>query len=69
MTNRKSLTPETAGEILDRCRAHGDFHALPSANVEALLDYADEYRYRKPKTANGSRVRYFHAMLQRRAAK
>lgn len=44
-----------------------DFHALPGLTVEALVDAADRYRYRKPATANGSRARYFHAYLQRRA--
>jgi hypothetical protein len=69
MTNRKGLTPDSAREILDHCQAHGNLHALPASTVESLLDFADEYRYRKPKDANGSRGRYFHALLQRRASK
>lgn len=44
-----------------------DFHTLSSARVDALLTYADIWHYRKPKNANGSRGRYFHAMLQRLA--
>lgn len=44
-----------------------DFHTLSSAQVDALLVAADRARYRKPKNANGSRGRYFHDMLQRRA--
>ncbi len=44
-----------------------DFHALPSAAIDRLLDEADRVRYQKPRNANGSRARYFHDMLQRRA--
>lgn len=44
-----------------------DFHTLTSEQVEALLSTADLVKYRKPKSANGSRGRYFHDMLQRRA--
>jgi len=43
-----------------------DFHALPSKKVENLLLIADRLKYRKPKNANGSRGRYFHALLQRK---
>lgn len=42
-----------------------DFHALPSAVVGRILDAADACGYRRPKNANGSRARYFHAALQR----
>ncbi len=42
-----------------------DFHALPSAVVENILQAADEHKYRAPKNANGSRARYFYAMLTR----
>lgn len=45
-----------------------DFHTLPSATVERILSAADERRYRKPRDANGSRARYFHAYLCRAAA-
>ncbi len=44
-----------------------DFHTLSSTHVEALLVEADRVRYRKPPRANGSRARYFHDLLQRRA--
>lgn len=44
-----------------------DFHTLRSSHVDALLEHAKRWRYRKPRNANGSRARYFHAMLQRRA--
>lgn len=42
-----------------------DFHTLSSEEVERLLAEADSVKYRKPKNANGSRARYFHAKLQR----
>lgn len=42
-----------------------DFHALPSNDVDSVVQAADEYRYRAPRHANGSRARYFHAYLQR----
>ena len=44
-----------------------DFHALSSSVVDKIIAAADAARYRKPKDANGSRARYFHAMLVRRA--
>jgi hypothetical protein len=44
-----------------------DFHTLSAVTVEKLIAIADSWRYRKPESANGSRARYFHAMLQRRA--
>lgn len=50
--------------------AHGiplgaDFHTLPSETVDRILQAADERKYIKPKNANGSRARYFYAMLTR----
>lgn len=42
-----------------------DFHALPSDTVERILNAANERKYRAPRNANGSRARYFHAMLVR----
>ena len=42
-----------------------DFFTLPNDAVLRILDAADERKYRKPKNANGSRARYFHAMLVR----
>lgn len=44
-----------------------DFHELTTAHVERLLAAADQLRYRKPRNANGSRARYFHDLMQRRA--
>lgn len=44
-----------------------DFHTLTSSQVTELLVEADRVRYQKPATANGSRGRYFYALIQRRA--
>jgi len=64
------LEPAIAIEILNGCDARDqDFHALGSETVDALLAYADEYGYRKPRGANGSRGRYWHAYLVRQAVK
>jgi hypothetical protein len=52
---------------LCNCPVGGDFHKLSTDQVNALLFEADRVKYRKPKDANGSRARSFHAMLQRRA--
>jgi hypothetical protein len=46
-----------------------DFHALDSYTVERILAAADSVKYRKPINANGSRARYFHSMLRRKAGK
>lgn len=46
---------------------NGDFHALTSAQVERLTERADDYGYRAPKNASGSRARCFFYMLQRHA--
>lgn len=42
-----------------------DFHTLRSEQVSALLAKADEFKYRAPKNANGSRARYFYAYMVR----
>lgn len=44
-----------------------DFHTLNRTQVDVLLSEANRVRYQKPKNANGSRARYFFALLQRRA--
>lgn len=44
-----------------------DFHTLNHDQVECLILQANHTRYRRPRNANGSRARYFHDMLQRRA--
>lgn len=46
---------------------NADFHALSSAQVQVLLDVANEWKYREPKRANGTRARCFFYMLQRHA--
>lgn len=63
------MTQHTAVEILTSIEAKRgqDFYTLNSSQVEALLEYADELGYRKPKNANGSRARYFYAYVQRSA--
>lgn len=40
---------------------------LRASEVEQVLAAADEWKYRKPKNANGSRGRYFYALLNRAA--
>lgn len=42
-----------------------DFHTLQSEVITRILQAADLRGYRKPKDANGSRARYFYAMLTR----
>lgn len=42
-----------------------DFFTLSLSEVERVLDAANEWKYRKPKQANGSRGRYFFCALQR----
>lgn len=61
-----NMTPQEARRILAECEAplSGDFHTLSSDTVFALLEYASQYKYRKPRNANGSRGRYWHAYLQ-----
>lgn len=64
------MTKDHARKILYTCGiddASRDFDQLSSSTVTELLDWADVCKYRKPKNANGSRARYFHDFLQRRA--
>jgi hypothetical protein len=61
------VTPGMARDLLaayDISRS-ADFHTLSSEQVDALLASADAFKYRKPRNANGSRGRYFHAYLCR----
>lgn len=44
-----------------------DFFTLGASQVDRLLEEADRVHYRKPRAANGSRGRYFYALLTRRA--
>ncbi len=63
------LTPDDAHAILADLGILGgaDFHALRAEQVRQLLNQARACGYREPKNANGSRARYFHAYLDRRA--
>lgn len=65
------LTPHDARAILTLagCTLASDFHALQSSKVEALRVHADARRYKAPKNANGSRLRYWHSYLVRLAQK
>ena len=64
------LTQDDARDALARTGipAGQDFFTLTVAQVESVLAEADRFKYRKPKAANGSRGRYFYALLVRRAA-
>lgn len=42
-----------------------DFHTLSWADVERIIAAADAAKYRAPKSASGSRARYFHAACER----
>ena len=68
MNNPGNAMREQVKAILAGCGVdpQTDYDALTSTQVDALLIKADAWRYRKPKNANGSRGRYFHAMLIRR---
>jgi hypothetical protein len=63
------LTRSQARNVLAlaQCPLDVDFHSLSTDQVETLIAYADTLKYRPPKNRNGSRARYFHAYLVRRA--
>lgn len=71
----RTLRPErvtacvVARETLTRCGVElgADFHTLSRSQVDALLVEAIRQHYRKPRNANGSRARYFHERMQRKA--
>lgn len=42
-----------------------DFFELRSSKVDELLNAANRYGYRKPKSASGSRGRYFFEFVKR----
>lgn len=62
---------ETAYLILNQCGIPKgtNFFTLGQSQVSTLLTYADRYKYRAPKNANGSRGRYFHAYVERAASR
>jgi hypothetical protein len=61
------MTRPEARDILQRCKIvlGTDYHALTSAQVEALLEEARRVRYQRPRNANGSRARYFYSRVRR----
>ncbi len=61
------LTASEARNILTYCgiSANEDFHALKAEQIANLLAFAYERKYRKPKNANGSSGRCFHAYVIR----
>ncbi len=61
------MTPVSAINLVVRHRLDisKDFFTLSPFEVGQVLDAADDWKYRKPKQANGSRGRYFYALLQR----
>jgi hypothetical protein len=65
------MTRETAQGILTRCSLghKPDFFMLSNSDVYALSGEASVMKYRKPKSANGSRARYFYAHVLRAANK
>lgn len=68
---RQVMTKDDAKDIARRYNIvlDVDFHTLTSSAVQRVIDAADERKYRKPKSANGSRARYFHAALVRAASR
>lgn len=65
----KAMHRATALAVLEAANCHvgQDFHTLSSSQVDLILVEADRVRYQKPKSANGSRGRYFYDRLQRHA--
>lgn len=61
------MNREQAAQILRDAGISPDlnFFQMRSWQVAALLVEADLIKYRKPKNANGSRGRYFHAHVMR----
>jgi hypothetical protein len=61
------LTACDASRILSLCNITPkvDFSTLSTNQVDDLVAESIRYGYRKPKNANGSRGRYFHAYLTR----
>jgi len=59
----------TKQEARNRVRRAGislqaNFFALRSSDVDRLLEIADDMGYRKPRSASGSRGRYFFGYLK-----
>ena len=47
------------------CEIPADFHTLDSNQVHRVLMEAEQYGYRKPRNANGSKARCFFQFVQR----
>ena len=66
------LTKHIALDIFTKSNAiplNAAFHSLNSDQINGLQHFADELKYRQPRHANGSRLRYFHAYVKRTAQK
>lgn len=65
------MSPYDAREVLRHCELdpHNppDFFTLRADTVGLLLNEARNYRYRKPRNANGSRGRYFYRYVLQQA--
>jgi len=61
------MTKGQASDLASRYRIilNADFHTLGIVMVERIIAAADEWKYRKPMNANGSRARYFYAYMNR----
>jgi len=66
---RKKLDPQEAKQLLlsDGIDFSQDFHALPSYEVQRLLEVAKLVGYRKSKNAPGSTARMFYQYMERTA--
>lgn len=61
---------EIAEQLVDEALERGipldrDFHTLNSDDVQSVITMAMIHKYRKPRSANGSTARYYHARLRR----
>ena len=64
----KRMTYNKAWELIERYQLPIDnFFTLESSEVDNVIAAANEYGYRKPRNANGSRARYFYDFLVRKA--
>jgi hypothetical protein len=61
------LIADAAFNILSRCAIAPDteYLALSSVQIDALVQQADLYGYRKRKNLEGGTARHFHAFLTR----
>lgn len=61
------MTTEQATNVLRYVGAETstDFHTLSATAVDNLIAFANDFKYRRPRNANGSRARYFFAFVCR----